>query len=395
MIKSDTAEKTNMRSGLFFLLLALSLPALVGADGGDSGGGRGGSVFVGKVKGKTVARMADLLEAEIAPFNWPHSSKDGTIRIKRTNKVPAEAQFSDAIKRLALVDREFAEAVAEAKESIFAKRNPVKPGVEIQPDDSGTVYSPNGMKLKGMMYVNPDTGMLDVREELFSILETQTDIAAAWLHEAIYKVLRGTTGTLTSKTTRRLVGCLFADGQDRACLATNTYPIRKSALSYECNIDHQRFTLVPSNASPAKAENNYFRNLTDVPYASHMAVKHETANPDGTIRERAYGVERSANGFRLITPKAGDRITRTEPNVDPLRIYGYGDQMDIGISFDPKGNASLELRRLSLGYNELYPPGKRTVKCRTVLPTGRSESAPTPEPPEDADDGPPSSLDGR
>lgn len=406
MFKPENAEKTAMRSGLPLLLLFTLATLPCSWAGGDSGGGRGGSVFVGPGNhGRPVARMADLVEAELAPFRWPHATQDGTIRVKRTNNQTAETQFENAIKRLRKADPYFANLVEEAKESIFAKRNPLKAGTEIQPDDSGAMYTPKGMELKGMMLVNPDTGNIDVREDLFSVLETQTDVAAAWMHEAIYKVLRERGDVKTSRTTRRLVGCLFAEGKDRACLATNTYPVPQAALTYECTVDQQRFTLVPSYKADHKPGNDYFRDPKDVQHASSVAVRHEILGTGEKSRVRAYGANgkegydrrSGTNRFQLSTPKAGEKITRTEPNVDPLRDYGYGDQMDIGITFDKKGNATLDLRRLRLAHqpSDLFPPRKRSVKCRTVLPKERFEpepAPPVPEPPED--DGPPTSVDG-
>jgi hypothetical protein len=88
--------------------------------------------------------------------------------------------------------------------------NNLSPDVSLAlPSDLQTEYFPTGCPPGGMMRFNGYT--LDVMGNVFSKLSTYTDTAAAYLHEALYKIFRDTHQVTTSIEVRRLVACLFSD----------------------------------------------------------------------------------------------------------------------------------------------------------------------------------------
>ena len=214
------------------LIILLPLTAL--AEGGINGGG-GGAYVCRNPKGKILeSRLVDLWEAENTPFQWPH--KTGKLHITYTNKVSAEEQFSAAMKKLATADASLAKEVEEEKNAIFANKNSLDPSISISlPDDLKAGYFPSGCPAEGMMFFNGDSNQLDIKDEIFDKLKTKTDIAAAWAHEAIYKIFREKANHTTSRLTRRLVACLFSD--DLECVKKNAIvQIPSDRFNINCHV---------------------------------------------------------------------------------------------------------------------------------------------------------------
>lgn len=199
------------------LLSSVSVEAQ-GRRGTKDGGGGGAYVCRDKQGEVKKSFLVDLWEATYRPYQW--ANHKGTLMVERNN-VSAEAQFENAMQRLALVNYGLAQAVIKEKKNILSKIYKLDSQVAIAlPDDLKVANYPKGCPPEGMMYYDDVEDHLEVDSEIMDKLETQTDLAAAWAHEAIYKVFRdrksgGMYDGSGSMTARRLVGCLFSGTVDQ------------------------------------------------------------------------------------------------------------------------------------------------------------------------------------
>ncbi len=223
-----------------FLLLSLGLfisasPVRAGAvDGG------GGGAYVCRNADGSIrsARMADLWESENTPYLWPH--KRGKLSIAYSNTVSAEAQFHKAIEKIARLDPYIAARVRAERDKLFREKNSLPDSISIAlPDDLKLGYFPTGCPAEGIMFYNGFSEQLDVREDLFAALATQTDIAAAWAHETLYKMAREWMYETDSKGTRRLVACLLSD--EEGCFRAWYRPFPQDTITFRC--ENERFSV--------------------------------------------------------------------------------------------------------------------------------------------------------
>jgi len=187
----------------------------------------GGGAFVCRDSSGQIlsSRMVDLWESEHTPFRWPNRSGAGVIPITYTNDTSPEEQFNAALAKLSALDGDLADQVRIEQNNIFSQKNVLPDAISIAlPDDLKLGYYPTGCPAEGMMLYNGESGLLDIKNDIFQELVTNTDIAAAWMHEALYKVkreteLRGDAKSYVenSKKLRRLVACIFST--DPLCLA--------------------------------------------------------------------------------------------------------------------------------------------------------------------------------
>lgn len=222
---------------------------------GTKDGGGGGAYVCRNAKGEvTKTMLVDLWESANDSYDWPNDNSD-TLTIIKSNR-PATDQFNDAMSKLASVDPELTEAVIVAKVNIFDNpQNPVqdlKPNIKINiPDDlKGALKSPEDCTIEGMMfYKGGRKPHLEVNRQYFNKLETQTDVAASWAHESVYKVLRDRMDHQSSEPSRRLVACLFA--QEKDCLtAKDMYsnrPLPQDRALYVCENSFFKAYAYPKN----------------------------------------------------------------------------------------------------------------------------------------------------
>ncbi len=221
------------------LLAAVAFFTAASAMAGTKDGGGGGAYVCRNADGSIrSARMADLWEAENTPFHWPH--KKGKLKISYSNAISAESQFAKMIERISRFDPILGARVRSERDRMFAEKNSLPDSVSIAlPEDLKVGYFPTGCPPEGVMFYNSFSEQLDVREDLFSALATQTDIAAAWAHEAIYKLLREWRFAEDSKMARRLVACLLSG--EEGCLKARPLQVPSDRIVYQC--ENARFSL--------------------------------------------------------------------------------------------------------------------------------------------------------
>lgn len=222
------------------LLAAAAMITAFSAYAGTKDGGGGGAYVCRNGKGSIrKAMLADLWEAQNTTIRWPH--KKGTLRVEKSNASAIE-QFKKALAKLAEVDPGFASEVEAAFQKVWGDIVVVPPEVSIAvPNDLKNVFFPTGCPAEGMMYYDDDTELLNVRSDIFEAMdkESQTDKAAAYMHEALYKVLRDQAGHEDSRRARRLVGCLFSSED---CLPVQSFNAPSDRIAVLCYND--RFSLL-------------------------------------------------------------------------------------------------------------------------------------------------------
>lgn len=181
------------------------------AGAGPSTGG-GGSAFVcrspaGEIQ-KTV--FLDLWEAQQV-YGWP---------VLKNNQQTARAQIRSALLKLKTIDPVLARETANIVERIQDTAVFLGANVDFAiPEDAKAKYFDPNCQLSGMLYFDDQFNKLFISNPIFEKLESQTEVAAAWIHEAIYKILRSKLAQTTSMSTRVLVGCLFSTSS--SCLKEN------------------------------------------------------------------------------------------------------------------------------------------------------------------------------
>lgn len=123
------------------------------------------------------------------------------------------------------------------------------------PADADPRYQKRNCPLEGMMYFNGELNQLEISPSVYDKLATNTDLAAAKIHEAIYYVIRNNIikntniyGSHVSTPIRRLVGCLFSTNYE--CLfpsITKDQILESSESAYLCNNSNISYYLVKNN----------------------------------------------------------------------------------------------------------------------------------------------------
>lgn len=213
----------------FVLVCLFGITTSLLANAGNNSSG-GGGAFLCRDKAGAVLKslLIDLWEAEYTPFDWGNGKK--SIKVNYSNN-SVDQQLQEALIRLQRIDsglsREIAKVLAEVRSSIFD----LPSGTTISlPDDLKVRYSPAYCDPVGMMYYDGPSQTLVVDRQIFDILATKTDVAAAYLHEAIYKLFREGRPRVTESTLiRRLVACSFSD--DCMSIALYSRPTDRNIFS--------------------------------------------------------------------------------------------------------------------------------------------------------------------
>ena len=123
------------------------------------------------------------------------------------------------------------------------------------PADADEHYQKKGCPLEGMMYYDGELDQLQISPSVFDKLASNTDIAAAKIHEALYFVLRNKIvkntenfGLSNSVPVRKLVGCLFSENSD--CLnpvMSKDQALKMSEAIYSCENNQISYFLFKRN----------------------------------------------------------------------------------------------------------------------------------------------------
>jgi len=224
------------------LLLTSSAYVFAGIDGG------GGGAYVCRNYNGEIEKsfLVDLWESENTPFKWPNLNTT-KISIEYNNHESVNEQIEKGLYRLNNFDTELAKMV---KNEIY----PIKDNLMYLPDNISITtpsdllanYYPTGCKPEGMMFYENSFHQLYVNKNIFNKFQTNTDVAAAFMHEAIYKVFRESKyNHKDSKATRRLVACLFSS--ECSSSVSNKFP--SDRVVYSCNSDYLDVFVFPVKAT--------------------------------------------------------------------------------------------------------------------------------------------------
>jgi hypothetical protein len=168
----------------------------------------GGGVFVCRDKQGQInhVEMIDLWEIKNIP--------EKQYTVLESNELP-DVQIERALTKIETLAPTFAKAI---RMEVLNQRNmyqPLNPGIRlVPPTDMGTPYRKEGCEVAGMLYYDSWKKRISYDPEYFSHLNSNTQIAAAYLHEAIYKILRAPPHeNINSIFTRTIVGNLLSDYQ--------------------------------------------------------------------------------------------------------------------------------------------------------------------------------------
>ncbi len=144
---------------------------------------------------------------------WEGKNNYPYLNIPYTNE-PIDDQVQRALNKLNIIDpilyqRVFADLVfVSSHENI----NILPSNVDIQrPADAFNKYVKAGCPLEGMMFFDNAIYKLSIKNEIYSKLINNTNVAAARVHEAIYKTFRESLDHKDSRKTRLLTACLFSN----------------------------------------------------------------------------------------------------------------------------------------------------------------------------------------
>jgi hypothetical protein len=212
---------------------------------GTSSGGGGGVYMCGH-----QAIMIDLWESTKLPFRWP--SGLGVVTPIYDDQTSFENQILEALEKLARSDQILADKVAKDLDWIRSNVEYLTDDTSVTlPTDLDIALYPTGCPPVGMMFFSGEDQKLYVKEEIFSKLKSQTDIAAAYMHEAIYKALREweipkTYGHrpfephVSSRLARKLNACLFSKENCLNFRAENEGRVVKQKLKFVCENSSSR-----------------------------------------------------------------------------------------------------------------------------------------------------------
>ncbi len=188
---------------IFMVAIICCLPTMAS----DVGHGGGGYVCTDP-DGSVHVRLVDLEEANLRQFM-------GYSPIPRTNE-PLENQVATAVKRLSLVDYAFAQKVEGELRFIQDHYTDVPKGWTInKPTDVDADLAPTECPLDGVATYWDEWKVLWIKMKYFNHMFSETDKAALFMHESIYKVFRGNPwNDKDSVRTRKIVGILFSTERD-------------------------------------------------------------------------------------------------------------------------------------------------------------------------------------
>jgi len=190
--------------------------------GASSGGGGGAFVCRDHTTGEIKnSELLDLWEGRnIQGWAIPASAD------------PVDAQIAAALSKLKSIDELLYQKTLSELNHIQTTVNYLPDDAALPPPaDANLKYAKKDCPLEGMMYYDGNFDRLQIDKSVFSHLLDNTNVAAAWVHETIYKILRDVSGQTDSTKARLLTACLFSTDD---CLGSATWP-KPVAGSYKCN----------------------------------------------------------------------------------------------------------------------------------------------------------------
>jgi hypothetical protein len=223
-----------MRS--FFLGLVLFMEVSAYAAGSNSNGGAAAYICRNSSEQILSTQFVDLWESANSSFPWPIlGEKKLTIEINRQD--PMSTQMAEAKDRLKELDPFFGSAIAREVLVLQAATRYLNEGEQIAlPRDIDTNLYPNGCPPEGLMRFHGASQKFEIDGKLFRTLASPTDVAASYLHEAIYKIYRGereeNAYPMNSRLARRFTACIFS----KECSSAATFQAPKNPISiFSCN----------------------------------------------------------------------------------------------------------------------------------------------------------------
>lgn len=251
--------KNTIRNALFrtylitmFMVFTASLftRALAKPGGGIDSGGGGAflcqNAFTVEEPGKSPdyveakSYFLDLWEAQfLRRWTVVRSNEDELVQLRRAFEKlrPFDSSLPDYLYNLAL--------------QMFVNKRALDSGIDLEPPrDANSHYKMKNCSLVGMMFYDQEEGGLIYDEQVFSLLASKTDIAAAMAHEAWYYFVRQQHTEMQgylpllpplqkSTNSRKLIGCLFSTSE--TCLSPTQDEVdweknirMKPTWKYEC-----------------------------------------------------------------------------------------------------------------------------------------------------------------
>jgi hypothetical protein len=255
--------------------------------GGESSGGGGGFYC----PGTNTVEVLDIWEGRSPRYGFSiNNSNDGY-----------ETQLQEALQNLNTMAPDLMVEVQNNLSLLKSRAKPIDPSlVEIPfPDDAKPLFVKPHCELRGIMYYDGSNSILWFNPELLNKL-SQTDLAALWLHEALYRTMRDKLSETNSDTTRRIVACSFSQSGCRDKLLTLEQALPTDRPVYKCNGNH-------NSAYNPPFEYYFFRSLTDGPSDIDLVISTYSFSswPTSTYTLQYPIIMRcrSAQGFRFNYPR--------------------------------------------------------------------------------------------
>jgi hypothetical protein len=298
--------------------------------GGASSGGGGAYVCKDANGNITSAHLLDLWEAtNIRGLNIPLTFEPRLLQIER------------ALTKLATLDPEIAAETRKQIGPIFQNAHSLSGDVLLAPpSDADSNYEMAGCPLTGMMFYDGDQDQLQIVPPVFNALATETDVAAAMVHEALYYAIRETQfDSITNSTpVRKLVACLFSDSPNCAVKESIETVLAASDQVYQCENQQVSFYLLHRNDVPKKIGTSETPNLNIQGWMVMLSRLHQRSykvpvynyigvSTTGTASELSnYDIDLN-DGSDFSQPLAGDSLVFDTSYVagQPLKINSIQD----------------------------------------------------------------------
>lgn len=298
-MNTTTLKSQFQRFGCRILFTLATLSPAVHAQSQQMGplDGGGGGAYVCRIGGiAQSAELIDLWEARNRPYKWATTHTSAyRLNIPYTNE-NVDVQIARAMNKLGQADPVWARRVALDLAFVRTHIESLTPDVSIEvPPDALAVYSKTGCPPEGMMYFDADAESLTISKEIFGKLINNTNIAAAYTHEAIYKSLRelnsmvpGNPPITNSTPIRRLNACLYST-DDCLGLAKAVAKLRDKTMKF-CTSNSYDVYLKQTSVEEKGVGADRVRQETWTAYAIRIGRAHLTVPLEIDVRF-GYGTD--------------------------------------------------------------------------------------------------------